>query len=112
MVPATSEQTHSVIAVPFISSFILPIIGSMKRVVFEIIASVVQVFAPFHFLIDIVGLNLQQEAVWVSIDYLTFGAVLPVELITIKIIHENFCYRELSSQHKQTCPASHSPRAF
>ena len=46
-------------------------------------------FAP-HVLINIVGFNLLHQTVCVSIDEPTLGAVLPLEIIVMKIVHHYF----------------------
>ena len=64
--------------------------AAVKRVIFGIIACVVQVFTAFHVLVDFVCLNLQQKAVCVCVDELKLEVVLPLERIVVKIVHQYF----------------------
>ena len=58
--------------------------------VFGVITCVIQLLFALLVLLEIVDFNLQQEAVFVSIEKLTLVTVLAFELVVAKIVHQYF----------------------
>ena len=68
--------------------------GAVKRMIFWIIACVVQMFVAFDILVGVVSLYLQQKAVRIGVDKFASFSVLPFKRVIIEIIHQDFALFE------------------
>ena len=60
--------------------------------IFLVITCVIQILVFFLVLVDVFRLNLQQKAVCVRVQELTPWAVVFLELVVVKIIHEDLAH--------------------